>query len=385
MTERELTFRILTTAETAALEDTTTALEDLRRTAGDVTPDLDDVSRGLDDVSRTADDARLGLDDVDQAARNVDLEQLGDEARTAARDVDQGFDAMGRSAATGSRKIKGESSEMRQSLRGVGEEAGSTAREAAASFGSSGDIGDALQEVAANAPATLGPLGLAFGAVAGVGVGLFRAKTEALKERVGELVDDMIAAGGRLSKEFINSQIGEMAKSGELQRLRDLVEASEIAGVSFRDLARAKAGEQEAIERVNTALDEAAPMYAAMTDEAGNYNGVNDLMRARIKVLRGELGEGSEALKLAKEATNDYGEATGAAGDSLDQAKEAARRLRESLRDPLVANVTVNAPSSAQLDAIRRGIVRGIGPIRLDAPTIPTPRSAIFYNTRRVP
>jgi hypothetical protein len=319
--------------------------------------DTERPSRDLEDLARTARDT-------------------GDEFDQAARDADDAMDALARSTRVAAGKVDDDSDRMKRSLRDVGDEAGSTAREAAASFSSSGDIGDALQEVAANAPATLGPLGLAFGAVAGIGVGLFRAEADKLKERVDTLVDEFIEAGGRLSKEFIDGEVLQLVKDGEAARLEELVDRYDLAGITYRDMVRARAGEEAAIDRITAALD--AESGRRKTSEA-------DMTRseAAVAALRDGIGAGEEATRLAKLAMEEYQDATEV---GTAKAGEDWNTLRLNMERGITAPVKVNAPSAAQLNAIRLGIVRGIGPVSVTAKVTPQVASTnIFYPGRYRP
>lgn len=323
--------------------------------------DLGDAGNQLDDLGDATRTAGRTLDDLDRDASRVNLEDtLGGDAKRTAAKVDTAFDAIARSSRTAARKLDDDTDKIRTSVRDVGDEAGSTAREAAASFGSSGDIGDALQELAANAPAALGPLGLAFGAIAGIGVGLFRAKTEALKERVDELVDAMIDAGGRLSKEFVDSEVLKLVKDGEAARLEELVKRYKLVGVTVRDVIRARAGDEDALRRVQAALDRETRRRKASTDEMGRSE-------AAVAALSDGINAGAEALRLAKEATEDYRNATGDAAKTVKTSAATAKGswddLRANLGKPIRPRVVAQMPSASELAAIRSGIMRGIGTI----------------------
>lgn len=322
--------------------------------------DLGEAAQDMEDLGRAAQDSGRDLDNLDQAAKGLDLDRVGADAKATARKVDSAFDAIARSTKVGAAKVDDNADSMKRSMKDVGDEAGSTAREAAASFGSSGDIGDAMQELAANAPSVLGPLGLAFGAVAGIGVGLFRTKTEALKERVQELVDAMLEAGGQLSKEAVDAEVLNLAKSGDIERLREMVDLYDVAGVKYEDLVRAKAGDAEAMDRVNEALDVEEKRRKGTTDEM-------DKSAAAVAVLRAQIDETASVMADAKAVTDSYNSATQESGDQVVETVEttigAWDDLRGSMVDPITGKVTVQAPPTARLREIRRQIAAGIGVI----------------------
>lgn len=366
---RDLTFSLLSDASKFDTSKAAAQLEDLGDSAKGAGDDLDAlateartaagrVETELSDMGR---EAARRLETLNRDARDVNLEDtLGRDAKATAGKVDDAFDAIARSAKAGSRKVDTETRDMRGSLKDVSDEAGQTSREMAASFGSSGDIGDALQELAANAPAALGPLGLAFGAVAGIGVGLFRARTEALKERVDELVDAMIDAGGRLSKEFVDSEVLKLVKDGEAGRLEELVKRYKLVGVTVRDVVRARAGDEEALKRVQAALATETRRRKSSTDEMGRSE-------AAVAALSDGITQGADALRLAKEATEDYQNATGDAAKTAKGAAKTAKGawddLRANLGRPIRPRVIADLPSASELAAVRSGIMRGIGTI----------------------
>lgn len=358
MPQRDVEFRILTKLEDA----------ELRRAA-----------EGFDDLTTASDDASRSLQDTGRQADTLELDQLGDDAREAAREVDAGFDAMARSADTGARKIDREADGMRRSLRDVGDEAGDTAREAAASFGSTGDIGDALQEVAANAPATLGPLGLAFGSVAAIGVGLFRTQTEKLKERVSELTEEMIAGAGRLSAAFIDAQLQQLASAGELDGIKETIRLYDIAGVTYRDVARAKAGEQESIDRVTAALAAETSRRKTSADEMGKSE-------AAVAAIAALFDDSARATDLAREASGAYADATVIDQERAQEIIEGTRddwdTLRGSMVDPITGKVRVDKPSSRELANIRLQMQQGIGPIVVDVYARPKYDQSTFSRYR---
>jgi hypothetical protein len=375
---RDLGVKVLSDVSQFDLSKPADQLDDVAAAAAAMVDDTDKATDELKRLATQGADAQRALDKLSQEARDNDLDRVGTDAKTTATKVDGAFDAIARSSRSAAGKVDDGTDRMRGSLRDVRDEAGSTAREAAASFGSTGDIGDALQELSANAPAALGPLGLAFGAVAGIGVGLFRAKTEALKQRVDDLVDAMIAAGGKISEATITDSLSELAKDGTLKGLKDI---ANDAGQSFVDLARARAGDADAAERGMRAarkvekslLDQADAGKVLSADEEIRLRATRDYIQA--------MSEGSEAIDLAREATGLYSTATGKAGDSLDQAKIASRELRGELSEPIVANVRVNAPTRAYLNGVAADLADGIGPIIVDVVT--NPRTDLFYPNRR--
>lgn len=311
--------------------------------------DLTQPARDLETLGRAAQDS------------GRDLGRFEDDTRQTARRVDDAFDRIARSSQSMSRKIDTETTDIRSNLRDVSSEAGSTAREAAASFSGSGDIGDAFQELAANAPAVLGPIGLAAGAAAAAGVGLIRAESEKLKELVGEMVDDMIESGGRLSTEFLNTRLQELSKDGTLEDLKTL---AKDAGLAYGDLAYAKAGDTEATKRGNAAARDAEKVLLDLQDATGRLSAEDDIRLRAIRNVIQEYGGSAKAVQLAEEATRNYQDAAIASAGSVQESSITARDawddLRANLGRPIRAKVDVNLPD---LVKVRQDLTRGIGTI----------------------
>lgn len=362
---RDLKIGVLSDASRFDLSDPADQLEDVGRRAEDMGHKVDESTDELKRLAAQGKDAQRELDRLSQANRDNDFDRLGTDAHQAGRKVERAFDGIDDAARRSRRKVDDSTDGMKTSLRDVGDEAGSTAREAAASFSGSGDIGDALQELAANAPSVLGPLGLAFGTVAGIGVGLFRAQAEKIKEQVKTLVDQMIEDGGRLSRETINNRLQELAGEGELARLKEMAEALDLAGVSYSLLANAKAGDEEALRSLNTALDENAERYAALNDEAGNVSGVNELMRSRIRQVRNEFAEQNQTVDLTREAISNYRDATVSTRKTVVQQVDgisgAFDDLRSSTAKPIAQRVRLDRPSDSAIAEWRRNLAQQIG------------------------
>lgn len=298
--------------------------------------DVDPVAQGLQDMARSASDAARDLDRLDRDARGLDLDRVGDDARAAARQVDTAFDTIARASRTSATKVDASTDKMRDDLDGVKEEAGQTAREMGASFSAAGDIGDAFQELAAQAGQYFGPIGTALGVAAAVGVGLFREQTEKLKEQVGEIVDAIIDGGGRIDEAFVNVKLAEFAKDGELAKIERLVELYNLAGISYRDVARAKAGDAEASARVTEALQAETDRRKSTTEELTRSE-------AAVAAITDMIGAEQEAMRLAQAAAADYGEAsldaTTTAKEAVSQASSAWDDLKATYGEDVVGTV----------------------------------------------
>lgn len=353
--------------------------------ANDSQFDLDDAARGLEDLGRAAVDAGRDLERLDQN----DLDQLGDAARDAARDVDGAMDTIARASRTTAGKLDDSTGKMRRSLDDVSTEANDTSREMAASFdGSADSVFDAFQELGANAGEAFGPVGAAIGVAAAAGIGIIRAEAEKLRELAGDLVDDMLEAGGRLTDEAVTARITATASEDPeaYVKLKRIVEGLTL---SWEDFARAKAGDAEAAER---SLQAIADLSTELTDNAaaaGSASGEMYAQQTTLNDLAGQISTTAEAYRIAKEAIDATGQATKTAAERTAESARAADgswgALRDSMGTPINAKVNVSAPSAAQLAAVRAGIVNGIGPVTVNAVARITVQQQSRNIFRRIP
>jgi hypothetical protein len=298
----------------------------------DVEGALDDVSSSLDDLSREAqgagDDAgralSQGIEDgardaeraLDEVGRSDGLEQVGDNADQAAREVEGAADRMEKSFRDAFDTVKKES---RDAGRKVGddvgdgfdrakegaqefkEEANSTARESAASFdGSADSINDTFQEVAANAFAGFGPAGAAAGLAIAAGIGVARsafdrAKEEAaaLRDRIGEIRDGFLAV--RVDGDSALRQVSD--------RMREIVTETEDGAVNIDKLADAAKGlsETDFTDFLAGVAGDPEARQRAIELAERELQLAKDREISVVGVLRGEGRERAAAISLAEE------------------------------------------------------------------------------------
>jgi len=347
-----------------------------------------DVSSAGDDLEalgRDAADAGRDLDQLRRDAGRVDLDgTIGRDARDAADRVDTAFDKIARASRASSRKVEADTRSMRGDLDDVGEEAGSTAREMAASFsGSTDDVIDAFQELGANAGAAFGPYGVAAGVAASVGIGLVRAEAEKLRVMAEEFTAEMLENGGRITDAVVDARIKTMAAEDPRGFVK-YNDAARALGVTIRDVTRARAGDVDAAARVIEALD---ALDDAQRDEAranGNAVAQRNNSTAALNGLRSELGLTAEATKIAEEAVATAATASAAeVSTSTSSARDDWDTLRGSMIDPITGEIRLRRPSRGTYAGIRRDLHDGIGPIIVDV--VPNPRTDLFYPGRRRP
>jgi hypothetical protein len=337
-----------------AIESIGDELDDLARAskqAGSKAGDAltDGLKDGARDAAKATDDLGDSIgDDVRDGVRKADreLERLEDSFKDAVRASQRETGKAGKDIGD---NVKKGTNEGKEGLRDFRDEANSTAKESAASFdGSAESIGDSFQEIAANAFAGFGPAGAIAGLAAAAGLGLIFAqvekndeRTQELREQVAALSEEYIETGrvGSSSMSSIAEKIKDMAlatEDGETT-LNDLNDAAEKAGVPFDQLAKAMAGDTDALDDL---LDATTRHIDALDEQAtSNYNGEAGFARAASSAdkqrdallkLRDDLEQQKETTDKATEATELYAD-TGAA--AMDRAAAASEDYSDQIQD----------------------------------------------------
>jgi len=230
----------------------------------DVLADVRRFQAGTDDVAEALDDVSDSLDDMvrDGERGNERLERsFGELARDARKHGDDAGDGFRK----GTKKAFDE----------LPKEAGQSGREAAASFsGEATDILDFAQETIANG---LGPAGIAGAAILGslAAVGLqwvedMEARGAAIQENAGTMFDELVENGaGKLQEAFIQSQLKDLLGGDEAKQvIADVAAEAERLGVSQVSLLRARAGDQDALNKVLQAEAETHERIVAGINQA---------------------------------------------------------------------------------------------------------------------
>lgn len=338
---------------------------------------LSDVSRfdtakpadQLDKVAAAADRADRALDRVHPQDATRLLDKLGDEAKDVARRVDDAFDAIARTAKAGTSKLGVEASTAKRKLSEIGDEAKDSAREALASFSSfGGDLADAGQELAANAGALFGPVGLAIGGALSAGIAMFAQEAAKLTELTNKIIGDLLDAGGRVTQELVSKRLHEMGD--EINATSAMAAAARI---NVEDFNLALAGDPEAIKRTSAEFARRGDEMARLAAESANSTGLlNEDLLAQERALEAvaqKLGLHADAssraeaaiarMTGAQEKMNTTASATEGA---LATAVAAYRAAERAMRDPIVVRLDVDlgafnakiAGAQRKLDALTR-------------------------------
>lgn len=303
--------------------------------------DTRDFLRGMKDSEDAIEDVATSLDDLsDTGSDSSDrLEKTFSEAmRTMRKDAKSAGESIGRDVTDGT----DHASEGVEDLR---EEAGQSAREMAASFsGEMEDVGDLIQEVAANAFAGFGPAGAAAGVAAAIGIGyvissLQKAAEQAAesKERVLELADEIADVGGDpkaidwasrlrdILKETVDEkQWWEFWQDEPKTRMEEWSQAARDYQLDVADMARGVAGDATALARVHERLTQV-------------------------------IDSNRDAARRSRAESEAHGQTMDGVAANLDRAADKAESFRDQL-DQLAAETPRAVEANAALEAALAGI-----------------------------
>jgi chromosome segregation ATPase len=298
------------------------------------------------DFKFTADVVRL-LNGLDKAELSVeDLEQAFVEASNSSEDLEKKIGKATREAEKDVEKLERAvrdipkatddmADEAVKDFDRIGEEAKETGREAgqnfAASMGeglSSGDTSEVIQEVLGEAVGSMsGPVGAAVGVLAGGALLIFnniKKAWEETQQAIAEQTESMWST----TMASIKGKIGEvgaeitstMLVQEELARLwqdspddlRELVEQAKLLKINTNDVVLARAGDKNAIDRVNAALrqsEQSTENYLGMTaDTIQAHEGLNEAINrggTSLDTNTAKLKAYSDSLPAAAQVIQD--------------------------------------------------------------------------------
>lgn len=265
--------------------------------------EFEDLSDTLDDVAR---DGSRGGKKLEDALQDV-AREASDTGRKIGTELDDGFD------------------KARRGVDDFKSEANQTARESAASFdGSAQSIGDAFQEVAANAFSGFGPAGAAAGIVAAAGLGAALTAINEQNEAAQRLKDFLSEAyrtaadEGRkyLDVATIQAEAFDILFNSDRANERNRAEEQAVKiGLDANTVILARAGDQESLNAVIEATTRAQENLASKTQEQGS------------NAIRLSQDERNELSQIAREY-----EGLAAAHDDEARRAEQAQALKEQLQ-----------------------------------------------------
>lgn len=316
--------------------------------------DTDKPAKGLEDLGDAAEQAGRMVDRLeDNLRQSRGLDNLKRDARETAGKVDDAFDKIAKASRTAARKVDDEMHDAGKALDEFKDEAHSSGREAAASFGGGfDDIGDFIQETAANAFGGFGPLGAAAGIAAAAGIGVITAAFGASKEKaeearaaISEWVDAFIDGQGKISQATVDAKIATFLEDGAT-KLHEYADAAERAGISVSTYIRAQAGDVKAIEEVKAQIIDQQKALAANTDAVDGAAAAHADQAVQLQNVARELGITTGQINEGKDAYTIY---------------------KQTLESGVTAPVKTEIPSPARLAGQARTMRNALGQ------TIPVP------------
>lgn len=377
---RDLQFRVLSDLSKLDLDKPARDLDQLgdagRKALDDVQGKLDDAgaaARGFADDARDA-GRQAGrafsdtADDVKATGRAT--RDYADDARDVARKVVRAFDDISDASRKSSKHIDDDLDDAKHGLGEFKDEAKSSGREAAASFGGGfDDITSFVQETAANAFGGFGPLGAAAGIAAAAGIGIItkvfsdsKEKAEEAKASIGDWVQAFIDGQGKIQEATIAGKLKDIL--GDPDQYKEIIKLTGDAGVSASLYARTLAGDTDAARKLSAQLAEQSRKLAANNDNTAGAAAAAGVARVAIDKLAGRVGSATGAVNDAKSAWNLLDEAT-RAGITADvevkapterELRNEAAQLKGQLGKPINVPVKIDAGTAARvawLDADR--------------------------------
>ena len=325
----------------------------------DLVADVKGVIKGTDRISDALDDVADDLKDLGK-----DGEKLEDKVSAAFKGM---ADDARKAGKTIGNEVKDGTDKAGDGLNNMKEESASTAKEAAASFGSIEDGADALQEVLANAFVGFGPAGMAAGLVAAAGIGLAISAAQAaaetntaVKQKAVDMIDAIAEAGGRIADvdfaERIKEQGREVLEDNWMTfwadesstKFQEVAKDAEAFGVKAADAIRASFGDAADSRKF---LEETADDWQVLSQRVEEGSRVNEdgalsfdagataaqKQKDALSDLRGQAEENIRVTENAIDIYNLETEATGENTAATEAATEAAEAAADAIRDKATA------------------------------------------------
>lgn len=364
-------FEAGTKAAQKAMDDWQRAAEE---SADDVATKLEEVLRTIvklgtesgktkDDMVRDLRDFGLSAEQAERAIESV-WDEMG-EGQRAAQDVERAADALD--------DVESKADDAASATKRVGD----ASEDTGGKFSELGDIArDVLEgDFGSAAESAIGALG-ALGAFAGAGgalaaliaegagaivgdwLGQWERASEATKERMSSMFEDMLQSGRDfVSDQFIAERIAEIYDPKNVEDFNKAVELSNQLGVERSTIIQAMAGDEEAHTSV---LESARDRLADLVGEQEAYIDAHGRESAAIasKIGETELGIASydryagaqdTAAARAREARDAINEAGGAASDSAGKVDGLSDSIRK-VPDTKTASIFVKVDDGGLTD-----------------------------------
>lgn len=331
------------------LEDAADAFDDLEKAAKNA-----DLDKELD---KAADHTNVLSDELDDTRDK--LKKLGYAARDAGDDTRRGMDRA------------------EDGVKEFGDEANSTAKEAAASFdGSAESIIDAFQEVAANAFAGFGPAGALAGLAIAAGIGIAVQEFQKAEEAAEELRMKAVELAQDASDAGVSFEDWATGSERVVERIREL---EELKSTDWRWFWEDDPSQLEewtgALKAIGRPASEVSKILESSTDAVDEYRDglkrsqdalydeiqlrrqtadiTNEAENAKTQALVDEYDAHSEILQALDDEIKLRGEGEAAATRMADAGVDAALRMVEAEEARVDAMESVQSSVTDAYDTLR--------------------------------
>ncbi|MDO5876497.1 hypothetical protein FV140_14625 [Paenarthrobacter ureafaciens] len=305
--------------------------------AGDKLADsFDGAKSELKDVAKTADKSGKDVGEAySDAAKKIDrdltkaLEDVEDKARNSGK-------SLGDSVKKGTDKAGEGMSELK-------DESASTAKEAAASFGSIEDSADALQEVLANAFVGFGPAGMAAGIVAAVGIGLAVSALQENADKINENKERMLDLAQTLKD-----------KGGEFD-MSDAIQAMDDYGFAIQDSKEwFEFFQQDAVSGFEKLRDNAKDAGLTIGEAfKGQFGELEDAKKVSEELTR-KLKDLEIQTESNKIVSSDYGQTIDMTDEATKKQIAGTKELSDKVKDHIKELEAAN-----EIERIRKEAIKG--------------------------
>jgi hypothetical protein len=312
--------------------------------------DVDGVVSGAGKVVASFEDIQDAFKEITQASGHTSKD-MQDDAKDAAKKIDRDLtqaldnvkdDSKDAGKAVG-KHIKDGADKAGEGFDELKDESKSTAKEAAASFGSIEDAADALQEVAANAFSGFGPAGMAAGIVAAAGIGLAISALQDNADKINE------------NKEKILGLAQTIKDNGGVFRESDYIQSMDDYGFAIQDTK----------EWFEVFQKDAVSGFEQMRDSAEKAGvGIGDVFKGQFGSLgesKAVLGDLEAKLATLESQTKDSGTAVDDFGRSIDLTDPAIRKAIDGNKElsDKVRNHIRDLEAANEIERIRKEAIEG--------------------------
>ncbi|WP_096359435.1 hypothetical protein [Microbacterium sp. TPU 3598] len=246
-----------------------------------VAMDTDGVEKSIvNGIVKPLDDAADAFADLEKAANSADLDKELTKAQKATDKLDDELDdtrdalkRLGYAARDAGDDSKRGMDRAEEGVKEFGDEANSTAKEAAASFdGSAESILDMFQEVAANAFAGFGPAGALAGLAIAAGIGIAVGKFQEAAEAAEELRMKAVEYAQESRDAGVSTEAWFTGASRMIERIKELEELKSTDARWFWEKDPSQLEDwEDALQRMNRSTSEIGDVLSSSTEEVEKY------------------------------------------------------------------------------------------------------------------